>query len=221
MIRRNQFRNLVVLACIALLGAAPSATVPSAAARHISASATALNRYASTHALSDLQAAIEGLSGTVNAYSLNPQNFGPTRRALVQAWAPVLKAVESAYDPSYDPNSPENIPTSCVMPPPVPNATRCMDPDQVADPTLRAQYASAVAANEQKRKNLSHYGAVHRLDNEATGLFAATISTLNQIAPEGAGADFNALDSILRSAGISENRMAKLDAILYEDSARD
>ncbi len=96
-----------------------------------------------------------------------------------------------------------------------------MDPDQVADPTLRAQYASAVAANEQKRKNLSHYGAVHRLDNEATGLFAATISTLNQIAPEGAGADFNALDSILRSAGISENRMAKLDAILYEDSARD
>ncbi len=90
-----------------------------------------------------------------------------------------------------------------------------MSPDQVADPSLRAQYAAAVAANDEKRKNSVHYGAVNRLDNEATGLFAATISTLSQIAPAGAGDDFNALDGILRSAGISENRMAKLDAILY------
>jgi hypothetical protein len=214
--RRHQFRNLAVLACVALLGAAPSATVPVATTIRIAVSAAALNRYASTHALSDLQAATEGLSGTVDAYTLNAQNFGPTRRALVRAWAPVLKAVENAYDPSYDPSDPKNVPTSCVMPPPVPNATRCMSPDQVADPTLRAQYAAAVAANDQIRKSANRYGAVNRLDMEATGLFAATISTLNQIAPPGAGADFNALDGILRSTGLSENRMAKLDAILYE-----
>ena len=100
----NHLRKFVLVASAVLLpGLTSNATVPMATTSRIGVSAAALSRYAQTHALSDLRSAILGLSGTINPYSLTPQNFSATRRSLVQAWAPVIKAIESAYEPGYDP----------------------------------------------------------------------------------------------------------------------
>ncbi len=202
----NHLRKFVLVASAVLLpGLTSNATVPMATTSRIGVSAAALSRYAQTHALSDLRSAILGLSGTINPYSLTPQNFSATRRSLVQAWAPVIKAIESAYEPGYDPSDPKNVPSFCA-PPPTPNQALCTQ--------------AMVQQNDEKRRHWDQYADVHRLDNLAMGLFRVSIQTLNEIAPTGEGADFNALDSILRNAGISESRMAKLDATLYEGSTR-
>lgn len=201
--RGNLSYEFVLVVSIVLLGATP--TIPATTAARIGVSTSALGRYASTHALSDLQSAILGLSGTIDPYSLTPQNFNATRRTLVQSWAPVIKAVESAYEPGYDPNDPKNVPSFCA-PPPVPDQTVC----------TRAM----VEQNSAKRLRANHYATVSHLDDLAMGLFEVSVRTLNEIAPAGEGADFSALDGILRNGGISEGRMSKLEAMLYEGSVR-
>lgn len=205
MMTRKHLRKFVLVACVALLGVTSTAAVPMTTTSRITVSSGALSRYASTHALSDLQSAILGLSGTIDPYSLTPQNFNATRRTLVQSWAPVIKAVEDAYEPGYDPNDPKNVPSFCA-PPPVPDQTVCTQ--------------AMVEQNNAKRLRANHYAAVNHLDELAMGLFEVSVRTLNEIAPTGEGADFNALDGILRSDGISNGRMSKLDAMLYEGSVR-
>jgi hypothetical protein len=178
----------------------------------------ALQRYDSSGSLSDLASAVSTMDGTVNLDALTPQNFVARRRALVQAWAQILRSIEQSYDPTYNPNDPSNIPQLCVVPPPDTNGNRlpgCADPNKIQDPAVRAKYLAAIEANKQVTVRWNHYWGLVKLDLRAMRALQMSLQLLQLVAPEGVGSDFSALDAIVQQAGISQARRAKIDGFIY------
>ena len=213
-------RACVVLLCVTTLGVTNAVTVPRLTATRIGVSASALQRYASSHSLDDLQAAAEALDGTVDLGAVTPSNFTSTRRALVSAYASVIQAAQAAYDPTFNPNDPKNrLFLTVPQPPGVPHGYPGMDPNDIQDPNLRAQYVSAINANKAKAADWVHYHRVQRIDDNAMAGLEVTLRLLNSVAPQGVGPDFSALDQVLQNAGISGLRRAKIDAAIYSESS--
>jgi len=215
---RRRALTLAIL-CLGLLGVTSGSALPSLTVTRINLSSMAMARYASSHSLRDLQAAVDALSGTFVFSDLTPNNFIPTRRAIVQAFGPVLKAIEQSYEPNYNPNDRSNTPFFCPPPPAglVPSGVSdgCIDPNTIRDPNVRAQYVAAMHTNNLKKQRAGHYADVSNIDAQAMATLSASLELLNSVAPEGAGPDFSALDGILQRAGISSARRAQVDAMFY------
>jgi len=218
-----QLGRLMVLALLvgplaAPVYAAGATAVPSLTVQRLNSSSQALNRFQTTHSLNDLQAAVASMDGTIDITQLTPGNFIATRRMLVQGWAQVLKAIEQSYDPTYDPKDRNQQPSDCVVPPVEPSGRRahtCGNPNDVLDPGTRAAYIDAIQQNQEKIRRSSHYITVHLLDERAMTTLSMALDLLRSLAPEGAGADFPALDNILQRARISEARRSEIDAMFY------
>jgi hypothetical protein len=183
---------LCTVLLISLLGA--GSDVPEMTVTRIAQSRADLARYASSHALDDLEAAVADLDGTIDLDDLSGENFTATRRMLVQAWSTALKAVEGAYDPTFDPNDPKNRFPGC-MPSPAPAPVSC--PDAV---NRRWQY----------------YEQVSRIDRRTAVGLEMSLKLLNSVAPAGYGFDYDALDRILQQSGISKARRAEIDQAFVE-----
>ncbi|MGB6986046.1 MAG: hypothetical protein WBD74_08770 [Candidatus Aquilonibacter sp.] len=208
---------LVTFAAPSFIGAAATAAQTDA---QIAVALQALQRYDSSGSLSDLTSAVSTMDGTVNLDALTPQNFVTRRRALVQAWAQILKSIEQSYDPTYNPNDPSNIPQPCVTPPPDANGARlpgCSNPNAIQDPSARAKYLAAIEANKQVTQRWNHYWGLVKLDLRAMRVLQMSLQLLQSVAPDSEGADFSALDAIVQQAGISHARRAKIDGFFYQN----
>lgn len=209
--------TLVTFAAPSFVGAAATAGQTDA---QIAVALQALQRYDSSGSLSDLTSAVSTMDGTVNLDALTPQNFVARRRALVQAWAQILKSIEQSYDPTYNPNDPSNIPQPCVTPPPDANGARlpgCSNPNVIQDPSARAKYLAAIEANKQVTQRWNNYWGLVKLDLRAMRVLQMSLQLLQSVAPDGEGADFTALDAIVQQAGISQARRAKIDGFFYQN----
>jgi hypothetical protein len=209
--------TLVTFAAPSFVGAAATAGQTDA---QIAVALQALQRYDSSGSLSDLTSAVSTMDGTVNLDALTPQNFVARRRALVQAWAQILKSIEQSYDPTYNPNDPSNIPQPCVTPPPDANGARlpgCSNPNAIQDPSARAKYLAAIEANKQVTQRWNNYWGLVKLDLRAMRVLQMSLQLLQSVAPDGEGADFTALDAIVQQAGISQARRAKIDGFFYQN----
>lgn len=188
---------------------------------HANLSAQALQRYETSHSLNDLETATAAMEGSVDVQSLTPYNFIATRRNFVQGYANVLAAIEKAYEPGYDPLDPKNRPHGCVTPPQEPDGRSlppCTDPKEIHDAKAREQYVVAINADRVKTERELRYNRIMGLELRAMSVLRVELSVFRDIAPEGISADYAAIDSILRRAGLSEAHRSKIDAMLYETS---
>lgn len=183
-----------VVLLLSLLGAAGD--VPGMTVTRIAQSRADLARYANSHALGDLEAAVADLDGAIDLDDLSGENFTVTRRMLVQAWSTALEAVESAYDPTFDPNDPKNRFPGC-MPSPGAGSGLASCPDEI---NRRWQY----------------YERVSRIGRRAITGLEMSLKLLNSVAPVGYGFDYDALDRILRQSGIGKAQRAEIDQALVE-----
>jgi len=158
------------------------------------------------------------LVGIVDISTLTPDNFTSTRRELVKAWAPVIRAIEQSYDPAFNPQDPKNIQLICVPAPPVGGRTvseGCIDPNNIKDQKARAAFIASIEENKLRTARFRHYWDIRREDDLAMTHLSMTLDLLRKIAPDGAGADFTALDTILRQAGLSNVRRTTIDSMFY------
>lgn len=201
--------------CIPLFGAY-SVTVPTITLTRISTSSQALEHFKSSRDIKDLQAAVSALDGTVDIETITPENFTTTRRSIVTAWANVFTVIDQAYDVHYNPHDPANVPALCVAPPHVAGAANCMSPADIKDPAARASYVAAIKENNAKIIRWNHFAQLSQIDAQAMSSLGMTLRLMNSIAPEGVGADFTALDRIIRAAGVTQSRETKIDQMIYE-----
>ena len=199
--------------CVILLGFTSNATVPNATSTRIDLSSQALARFASSHSMSDLRSAVDALDGTIDIGNLTPENFISTRRAIVGAYARVLKAIEQSYDPTFNPSNPADLPEVCVKAPE--GLPSCTDPMDVKNAQARAAYVAAIQANALKANRAARYQQLYNLDQGAMVGLSMSLDLLRKVAPTNIGPDFAALDGILRQAGLSDARRAKIDAMFY------
>jgi hypothetical protein len=212
---------ITVASSISVFAATPTKFTTQLDMRTVSAM-QALQRYSSSHSFSDLRSAISTMQTAADIGSLTPTNFIAERRTLVHGWALILKAIEQSYDPTFHPNNPSDVPNSCVVPPREPSgrqAPACADPEEVQDPKARADYISAIKANDLKRQRTNRYRQLFNIDEEAMSSLEMTLTLLRKIAPEGATPDFPALDGILRQAGLSQSRREQIDRYFYAGGA--
>lgn len=180
----------------------------------VDASLQLLQRYKTSHSLDDLRATLYSLQSDVDLDAMTPDNFIDARRALVRGWAKLLKQVELAYDPTFDPSRK----FSCPLPESLPNAIGarpCSDPSIIQDAQARAEYSKKLNDMRTQLKRAGDYQQLLNFDQLAMADLALTLNLLRKVAPEAAGSDFPALDSVLQSAGLSEARRTKIDAMLY------
>lgn len=173
-----------------------------------------LQRYRSSHSLSDLKSTLYSLQAAIDVSSLTPDNFIESRRSLVNGWAQLLRAIETSYDSTFDPTQH----FSCPEPDRQPDGTQpmpCADPSVIQNPQERSAYAARLKEFHLKLNQAAHYQEVHNLDEGAMVTLSMGLDLLRKIAPSGAGADFAALDGILRQAGVSSERRSKIDAMIY------
>jgi hypothetical protein len=90
------------------------------------------------------------------------------RRQTLEAWLSVLARIDAAHDPKFDPDDP---PAARVAPPTPPGhrpyATG-IDPQQIADPQVRADYERARAENEQKAERARRHWDLQAIDMEVS-----------------------------------------------------
>jgi hypothetical protein len=185
---------------------------------HVTSSAQALQRYETSHSLDDLETAEDAMDGSVDVQSLTPDNFIATRRAFVQGWANVLALIEKAYEPGYDPLDPKNRPQGCIIPPREPDGRSfppCTDPKEISDTKARAQYVAAIQADKLKTERERRYRDITFLDQRAMASLRVELDVFRDVAPAGAGADYAAIDSILKRAGLSSAHRSTIDGYLY------
>src|SRR6185312_9538087 len=135
------------------------------------------------------------------------------RRALVQGWANILRAIEQSYDPTFD----VEAHLSC----PVPleangqQSLPCSDPSVIQDRRARVSYAASLAAYRSYVHREDQYERLGLLDRRAMSILEMSLDLFRKVAPRGTQPDFVALDRILEQAGITLARRTKIDAMLH------
>jgi hypothetical protein len=203
----------LIVACFAAASAAPTSGPTETG---IANASQALVRYASSHSVADLNAAVLAMGGTVDVDSLTPANFMSRRRELVQAWATIIKVIEQSYDPSFDPKQG----FSCPIPPSQPNGQLqpCTDPANISDPTARAQYETALANFRVQVAKARRHQQLVNIEGGAFSGLNMSLKLMSEVAPDGTSPDFAALDSILQQTGLASATRAKIDAMFYPGS---
>lgn len=193
---------------VGLLGA--GGDVPEMTATRVAQSHDDLARYAKSHDLHDLEAAVSDLDGTIDLDSMSAENFTATRRVLVTAWVTAIKVVEGAYDPTFDPKDPKNRFPGC-MPPPTPVPSGAPLVPQGIDTVV----ISCPNQAEINRRS-SYYFRVSRADRLAITGLEASLKMLNGVAPIGLGFDYEALDQIVRQSAISSAARTEIEQAMVE-----
>jgi hypothetical protein len=207
---RTLLLTSLVFACFAAASASPT-NGPTETG--IANATQALGRYASSHSVADLEAAVFAMGGTVDLDTLTPANFISRRRELVQAWATIIKAIEQSYDPSFNPKQR----FSCPIPPPPASGQLqpCSDPASISDPTARAQYETALANFKLQLAKARRYQQLVNIEGGAFSGLNMSLKLMSEVAPDGTSPDFAALDSILQQTGLATATRAKIDAMFY------
>ena len=176
-----------------------------------------VERYRTSHALSDLQAAVDAMDGSLDNQDLTPENVVTRKRDLVRTWAPIIAAIESAYEPNYDPNAFENSPVKCPKPPGW-NRPGCVgSPSNIRDPAERAIYIQELKVNDLKNQRWERYNKVSLLEDDAMATLEISLKTLNTAAPPGTRmSDISAIDEILRQAGVTKDRRQQIERAAVE-----
>jgi hypothetical protein len=124
------------------------------------------------------------------------------RLQTLVTWMVILARVDAAKDPNFDP---DDKPVTRVMPPQKPGEPAYMpgvDPEQVRDPTQRAQYQRAIEENGKKAERGQVQWSVQALDMEVTEGAARFIKRYYTKAP----VDRQELSRTLEKVGIGPQR---------------
>ncbi|HEY0614742.1 MAG TPA: hypothetical protein VGC96_08875 [Candidatus Elarobacter sp.] len=169
---------------------------------HVAGASRSVQAFSRSRSFEYLRSAIREMAAAGNLRALTPATFVVRRRTLVRGWAEVLKAIEQSYDRTYDPNDPNNRPRLGLP-----------DPRYARDAQARAAAEAAIAANQQKVTRAAYYHDLAIMDMLAEATMKAELAQFRRVEPDGTDADFPALDEILRRAGLSSARRAKIDAM--------
>jgi len=202
----------VSVAALPSVALAQGAAITDMTDARVAASQKVLQRFATSHLRSDLTSAAEVLFSASSIRAVATENLVTNRRKLVAAYANVLHEIEGQYDSTYDPADPKNLTHLCVSPPQEPSGRRLpcgADPNDISDPSTRATYLAAIQAENAKIQRRINYHDVFVLDEEAMGHLKVLLQTYRAKAAPDAGA----LDQIVRGAGVSDARRAKIDAM--------
>jgi DnaJ-domain-containing protein 1 len=85
----------------------------------------------------------------------------------------------------------------------------CADPQDLTDPAARAAYVAALQANELKTERASRYQELRNIDDDAMLSLRLNLADFHAVTRS----DSANLDGILRDAGLSDARRAKIDAM--------
>lgn len=179
----------------------------------IGTSMQGLQRYNTSRSLDDLDATVRTLVSVVDIPHIAPRHYLARRHAIVRAWAQVLRTIELSYDPTFDPKDPKSRPFICVSPPREASGRilmPCADPNDIEDPQARAAYIAAIEVNRRKRERSNFQMRLRNIDDAAMLGLQFNLASFRRVAPP----DSTALDAILRESGISDERRAKIDAML-------
>lgn len=175
----------------------------------IAAALAGFHRFRTSRSVTDLRASSRALFSAIDQRALRTGDVGEHRRSVVAAYAQVLRQIDGLADPAFDPNE---LPSPCVIPPREPSGRRlpaCADPNDIVDSATRARYVAAIDANSAKIERRNTQAAVSLAADETTSLLEIVLQRFRNRAP----ADTAALDDILRSAGLSDARRAKIHAM--------
>jgi hypothetical protein len=201
--------GLSVACSAAASGAAPKKDQTKA---RVASALQGLQRFYGSHSLEDLHATVDVLTSAVDMTTIKRKNLIARRRTVVQAWAQVLREVELSYDPSFDPSNPNDRPATCLVPPREASGRQlpsCADPQDLTDPAARAAYVAALQANELKTERASRYQELRNIDDDAMLSLRLNLADFHAVTRS----DSANLDGILRDAGLSDARRAKIDAM--------
>lgn len=115
--------------------------------------------------LREAYAALENVS---LAEEQNPKTRSKLRKNTLSLWLGLLQILDDHLDAKFDP---EDGPELLVEPPAIPGGVILRpgaDPAKIKDPTLRAQYERAIAANRAKANNYRLQIHLGRLDERIT-----------------------------------------------------
>lgn len=98
----------------------------------------------------------------------SPAQRGEERLHLLSGWLAVITRIDAARNPKFAPDdppatrvSPRNVPGQPAYPPGV-------DPGQISDPQVRAEYEQAIAENKQKADRSQQHWDLQAIDMEVT-----------------------------------------------------
>jgi hypothetical protein len=171
-----------------------------------------LEVYRRSRSLDDLQTAIYAMQSSLDIDLLTADTFTLQRRTFVSGWAQVLRAIESAYDPKFDPDK--------RLPCPLPRFYNGFlplgcDPKLIHEPKNDSVRNKEMEDLDRYRVGYEYYSKVKRLDDMAMSTLDSSLRLLRRIAPNGTSEDSSALDTTLRSAGLTDTRRQKIDSWFY------
>jgi hypothetical protein len=199
-------------ASLSLVASAQATNNPDKTEARIATAMTGLQRFQSSHSLDDLRATSHALFSAVDRTAIKTGDFPARRRSVVTAFAQVLSQIEALSDPTFDPNDVKNFPQVCLTPDREPDGRQlpsCADPNDISDSATRARYVAAIKANELKIKRIGEQHTLRNLDHGTMQELQIVLRGFHSNAPS----DGVALDNILRQAGISDARRAKINAM--------
>lgn len=172
-----------------------------------------LQRFYESKDLNDLQSSITKLTSAVDMPRIHPSRYVARRRMVVRAWAQILRAIETSYDPTFDQTHSDDLPQTCVLPPREAEGTQlppCVDPSDLTDANARLIYVAAIARNEAKAKRANFQSRLRYLDGFAMLSLRMNLDLFRKVTRS----DSVHLDAILRQAGLGDSRRSKIDAEL-------
>ncbi|HEV3155026.1 MAG TPA: hypothetical protein VGZ02_14555 [Candidatus Baltobacteraceae bacterium] len=171
-----------------------------------------LNRFYQTQSTKQLESAVEAVfngAGQTLAHA-SPTDYVTDRRKIVSAWVQVFIAIQHYYDPAYDTNNPHLRYTTCVTPPD--SGVPCgVDPSALKDPKLKAQYAAAVAANNEKARRWDFQTRLRMSKQAALTDFGLTLESFDR---NHALPDRQALRDIITRSRLNATTQTQLEAML-------
>jgi hypothetical protein len=201
--------GLVLLASLTLAAYAQTPNPGDQTESRIAAAMTGLRRFQASHSIEDLRATSHALYSAIDQRALRTGDVVGHRRSVVAAYAQVLLQIDALSDPTFNPGE---LPTSCVTPPREPSGRQlpsCADPKDISDSATRAEYVAAINANAAKIERRNAQARVYLLGDETNNLLEIVLARFRTRAPS----DMTALDDILRRAGLSEGRRAKIHSM--------
>ena len=136
----------------------------------------------------------------------NTEQRADVRLQTLNVWLLILLRVDAAKDPRFDPNDPppsKLAPRSVAgQPPYLPG----IDPKQIRDPQVRADYEKAIAENKQKSDRWQGQWDLNAIDMEVSNGAKRFVMRFYTSAP----ADQNELSKTFAKVGLNAQRQQQL-----------
>ncbi len=175
----------------------------------IQAARAVLLQYEKTRNLELLRQAGEKLEGVDLFAVAGSEKRAEARMQTATAWMAILSRIDAARDPRFNPDDP---PVTRVAPPKVPGGPAYLpgvDPKQVRDPKVRAEYERAIEENRQKAEIAQRHWELEAIDTEVTEGTMRFLKRFYTSAPT----DQRELRSLMERTGLSARRCKAIDAI--------